>query len=265
MVVDNRKIKQLKIINTPMHNRIKGYSGTDPFELADFLRGKVCKDSSRKYYRFRGGRFYGGISAADCVGCIFDCVFCWSYKPRCNPDTIGKFYSSKHVVEKLLEIARKNHYNKVRITGNEPTLCREHLLEVLEYIPNDILFILETNGILLDEDYTKALKPFKQHLHVRVSLKGVTEEQFFFITAMAGRFLEFQFKALQHLIVQGISCNAAIMSELLDEEKLLILLEKLKSIDLNLAKNLEMEGLIMYPFIEDELARRGLDKNFKTI
>ncbi len=246
----------------PKH-RIKGYQGSNPFELADFLRSKVCKNGSRKYYRFRGGRFYGGIAAADCVGCILDCVFCWSYKPRCNPETAGKFYTAKHVVEKLMSIAKKNNYNKVRITGNEPTLCKEHLIEVLEYVPEDILFILETNGILLDNEYIKALTPFKDHLHVRVSLKGVTEDQFMYITAMDGQFLDYQIKALGYLTKAGISCNAAIMQELLNQDNFKILISKLASIDHDLAQQLEVESLIFYPFIEAELARRGLNKNFK--
>lgn len=263
MELKKNKTKQLKIVNSPLQNRIKDFSGNDPIKLAEFLREKVCKNNSRKYYRFRGGRFYGGIAAADCVGCVLDCVFCWSYKPRCNPKKVGKFYTAKHVVEKLMEIAQKNHYSKIRITGNEPTLCREHLLDVLEYVPNDILFILETNGILLTKEYVKTLSPSKPHLHVRVSLKGVTEEQFNLITAMDGRFLDYQFNALQYLIDEGISCNAAIMDGLLDDDNIKILIERLKKIDDNLAINLELEGLIMYPFIEDELSRRGMNKNFK--
>ena len=244
-------------------HRIKGYSGTNPLELAEHLRAKVCKNDSRKYYRFRGGRFYGGIAAADCVGCILDCVFCWSYKPRCNPESAGKFYTAKHVVEKLMGIARKNGYNKIRITGNEPTLCRKHLIEVLEYVPNDILFILETNGILLDKDYVQALTPFKHHLHVRVSLKGVSAEQFEYVTAMNGEFFELPFKALKYLTDVGILCNAAIMQELLDEDNYQILIKKLKEIDDNVARDLELEALMMYPFVEQELARRKLNINFK--
>lgn len=247
----------------PQVHRIKGYSGSNPFELAKVLRKIVCKDNARKYYRFRGGRFYGGIAAGDCVGCILDCVFCWSYKPRCNPEKIGKFYTAKHVAEKLLSIAKKNNYDKIRITGNEPTLCREHLLEVLEYVPENILFILETNGILLDEDYVKALVPFKNHLHVRVSLKGVTEEQFELITAMDGEFLKYQFNSLQYLFQAGISCNAAIMNELVNEDNMKILFVKLDNIDNSLARNLELEYLMMYPFIQQELARRKLSENFK--
>ena len=244
-------------------NRIKGFPGSNPLELAEFLRRKVCKNGTRKYYRFRGGRFYGGIAAADCVGCVLDCVFCWSYKPRCNPDTVGKFYTPKQVVEKLIGIAKKNGYKKLRITGNEPTLCREHLLEVLKLVPDDMLFILETNGILLNEEYVKALIPFKHHLHVRVSLKAVTEEQFTYVTAMEGQYLKYQFNALRYLNDAGISCNAAIMEELLDKNTAEILVNKLADIDTSLAQNLEFESLIMYPFIEHELERRKLSKRFK--
>jgi uncharacterized Fe-S cluster-containing radical SAM superfamily protein len=248
-----------------IQHRIKGYSGTNPFELADYLKTLVCRGDSRKYYRFRGGRFYGGIAGADCVGCMLDCVFCWSYKPRCNPHQTGQFYSPKQVVEKLMDIARSNGYNKIRITGNEPTLCHKHLISVLDLVPNDKLFILETNGLLLDEEYVSTLASFKDHLHVRVSLKGADPEQFSQITAMESRFHNYQFKALHYLTEAGISCNPAIMSELLDDENIHKLVEKLKIIDPNLALNLELEGLIMYPFIEKELQRRGLNKRFKLV
>jgi uncharacterized Fe-S cluster-containing radical SAM superfamily protein len=244
-------------------NRIKGFNGNDPIKLAEFLRKKVCKDNSRKYYRFRGGRFYGGIAAADCVGCVLDCVYCWSYKPRCDPDKAGEFYSARQVVDKLMEIADKNKYSKLRITGNEPTLCKDHLIEVLEYVPEHILFILETNGILLDKKFVKELVRFSSHLHVRVSLKGIIEEQFERITAMAGEYVEYPFNALKHLTNAEISCNAAIMKELLEPQNVEVLVNKLKSIDPRLAQELEIEELMIYPFIKSELSRRKLDKNFK--
>jgi uncharacterized Fe-S cluster-containing radical SAM superfamily protein len=246
-------------------HRITGFSGTNPLELARYLSDIVCKDGQRKYYRFRGGRFYGGIAGADCVGCMLDCVFCWSYKPRCDPQGAGKFYSAKLVAKKLVQITKKNNYDKVRITGNEPTLCKEHLLGVLEYIPEDLLFILETNGILLDRDYVHELKPFKHRLHVRVSLKGVSEEQFQLITCMDGVYIQSQYNALKYLTEAGISCNAAIMNELVNDENMKLLFIRLDKIDNRLARDLELESLIMYPFIEDELERRGLNKSFKPL
>ena len=170
----------------------------------------------------------------------------------------GKFYTSKQVAERLKEIADKNNYNKVRITGSEPTLCQEHLIEVLEYIPDNLLFILETNGILLDKQYVEALKPFKHRLHVRVSLKGVTHEQFEYITGMDGEFIKYQFQALKNLTQAEFSCNAAIMTELVNDDNMRLLFDKLNSIDNRLARDLELESLIMYPFVEQELSRRGL-------
>jgi uncharacterized Fe-S cluster-containing radical SAM superfamily protein len=165
----------------------------------------------------------------------------------------------------LTEIAKKNNYDKVRITGNEPTLCREHLLGVLEYIPEDLLFILESNGVLLDRDYVQKLKPFKHRLHVRVSLKGVTEEQFKLITCMDGMYVQSQYNALKYLTEAGISCNAAIMNELVDDNNMRLLFTRLDEIDNRLVRDLELESLMMYPFIKAELTRRSLSKSFKPL
>jgi uncharacterized Fe-S cluster-containing radical SAM superfamily protein len=260
-----KEVSYSKNIKNRRVHRISGFTSTNPLELARYLSDIVCKNSERKYYRFRGGRFYGGIAGADCVGCMLDCAFCWSYKPRCDPKGAGKFYSAKHVAEKLTEIAKKNNYDKVRITGNEPTLCREHLLGVLEYIPEDLLFILESNGVLLDRDYVQKLKPFKHRLHVRVSLKGVTEEQFKLITCMDGMYVQSQYNALKYLTEAGISCNAAIMNELVDDDNMRLLFTRLDEIDNRLVRDLELESLMMYPFIKAELTRRSLSKSFKPL
>jgi uncharacterized Fe-S cluster-containing radical SAM superfamily protein len=52
----------------------------NPFELGERVSEKVCRGNERMYYRFRGGRFYGGVATADAVGCNLRCVFCWSWK-----------------------------------------------------------------------------------------------------------------------------------------------------------------------------------------
>ncbi len=65
----------------------------------------------------------------------------------------------------------------VRVSGGEPTICKKHLLELINSIPENKLFILETNGVLLNEDYIEELSNFK-NTYVRVSLKGVDEKIF---------------------------------------------------------------------------------------
>ena len=49
---------------------------------------------------------------------------------------------NRFVAGTLTGIARKKGFRQIRISGNEPTLGREHLIKVLELVPKDILFIL---------------------------------------------------------------------------------------------------------------------------
>jgi uncharacterized Fe-S cluster-containing radical SAM superfamily protein len=229
----------------------------DPFKEAERLREIVCKDNKRKYYRFRGGDFYGGIACADCVGCFLDCAYCWSKFPRKNPERVGKFFSPKEVAERLLKIAKRYGYKKVRISGNEPTLCKEHLLEVISSIPENFLFILETNGILIDEDFAKDLSKFK-NLHVRVSIKGANEEMFSRVTRADPKFFKFQLFALSNLIKFQISCHPAIMFEIFTEKEISEIKDRLLKIHPSLLENLEFESLIFYPFVLENLKKRGL-------
>jgi uncharacterized Fe-S cluster-containing radical SAM superfamily protein len=53
------------------------------------------------------------------------------------------------VARKPVGIARKKGYHQVRISVSEPTISKDHLLRVIDLIPNDIHFILETKGILI--------------------------------------------------------------------------------------------------------------------
>src|SRR3990172_919166 len=121
----------------------------NPVDMAELTRNIVCKNNQRKYYRFRYSRFYGGISTADCVGCCLRCIFCWSWNVVAKPSECGRFFSPEEVAGKLIAIAKKKKLRQLRISGNEPTICREHLIKVLELIPEEYLFILETNGILV--------------------------------------------------------------------------------------------------------------------
>ncbi len=229
----------------------------DPIKEAERLRKIVCKGKNRKYYRFRGGNFYGGVASGDCVGCILDCAYCWSFYPRKNPEKVGKFFSPKEVAERLIRIARQKGYKNVRISGNEPTLCKEHLIKVISQIPKDLTFILETNGILIDEDFAKELSKF-ENLFVRVSLKGANERMFSQITGAKPEFFYYQLRALEFLVKYKVPCRAAIMIDLYNDKDLKEIGKKLSEIDPILAQDLELEFLIFFPFVEKNLKERGI-------
>lgn len=230
----------------------------DPIAASNSLEKIVTrqglKGQLRKYYRFRPARFYGGIATADAVGCNLNCAFCWVNRPRKKPGEYGRDYSARQVAEKLEKIARRKGFNKVRISGAEPTIGREHLLEVVDRVDDRLLFILETNGILLGKDESYAVELTKENLHVRVALKGSTGEEFSVLTGAEPKFFDYQLKALENLKRTGASCHAAVMS-FMDVDPLV---RKLQGIDEGLADNLEIESMLAFPHTEREMTRRRI-------
>ncbi|MHA1832210.1 MAG: radical SAM protein [Candidatus Helarchaeota archaeon] len=231
----------------------------DPIILGEKIKHIVCKNNFRKYYRFRSARFYGGIATADCVGCNLSCIYCWSNKPKNSPSNFGKFYSPKQVFNKLIHIAKKKKYSLIRVSGNEPTIAKEHLLELLELVDKtDFQFILETNGILIGNDPNYAYEISKYNsIHVRISLKGCTPSHFSQLTGARSEAFDLQINALQNLVRSHVSCHVSIMKDFAKKDYLNELLNKLYKISPDLAHSLEFERLILYPHVKAELVRHG--------
>jgi uncharacterized Fe-S cluster-containing radical SAM superfamily protein len=212
----------------------------------------------RRYYRFRPARFYGGIATADCVGCCLRCLFCWSWHQVVRPEHYGQFYSPGEVAGRLMSIVRKKKFRQVRISGNEPTLSREHLLKVLEIIPKDILFILETNGILIGNDrtYAEDLAGF-ENIHVRVSLKGCNKEEFTILTGAEEKGFDLQIKAMENLHRAGVSAHPAVMVSFSSPESIRSLCSRLGAIN-RAFRNIETEELALYGDVEERLRKAHL-------
>ncbi len=139
----------------------------DPLKTSETTRAIVCDNDQRKYFRFRPARFYGGIATADCVGCNLRCAFCWSWNVTTRPEVCGTFYKPQDVAKRLIAIAMQKKFKRLRISGNEPTICREHLMKVLELIPKGYLFIIETNGILIGSSCCPSSSPDEERVEMR--------------------------------------------------------------------------------------------------
>jgi uncharacterized Fe-S cluster-containing radical SAM superfamily protein len=215
----------------------------------------------RKYYRVRPARWYGGIVTADCVGCGLVCRFCWVSDAVANrPADVGSFYTPRQVAEKLLSLARKCRLNLLRISGGEPTIGKEHLLAVLESLEGKgCRFILETNGIPIAyvEGYAENLARYR-FIHVRVSLKGCNEEEFAVLTGAKPEGFKLQLKALEKLMEAGVSCHPSVMASFSTKKSLESLLQRLSQISPELAKEVEIEELILYPHVVRKLQKYGL-------
>lgn len=234
----------------------------DPLILAEETEKIVVKGKSRKYYRnVRSERWYGGIAGAYCCGCNLRCVFCWSGFPRDNPEKIGEFHSPEQVFNQLREVAQKKGYRQLRITGNEPTIGREHLFGVLELVDRtNFRFILETNGILIGHDrhYAEQLSGFR-NLHVRVSLKATNPDEFNRLTGAKPKAFTLQLEALKNLINAEIPFNPAIMMSFCSLGGIEQLKSKLEEIDPNLVDYLEEEYVILYPPVVERLKKAGIE------
>ena len=240
----------------------------DPLELAKETEGIVTRVGKegveRKYTGIYSAPVYGGIATGYAVGCCLRCIYCWSNWSRDFPERFGRFYSPKEIAKELFKAAEEGitapgweryrglKINKLRLSGCEPTLGKEHLLSVLRYVKDSKykLFILETNGILLgaDRDYVKQLAEFKEKLYVRVSFKAATPEGFTQRTGALGEYYELPFKALEYLLKEGIYARAAAMtdSRVMPEEERKILIQKLNEIDRAAAETLEEEQIDAY-------------------
>lgn len=245
-----------------------GFTPFDPLKLAEETEKRVTREGpeglERKYTGIYSAPVYRGIATGYAVGCCLRCIYCWSDWSRDFPERFGEFYSPKRVARKLVKAAERGitspgwerfrgiKVNKLRLSGCEPTLGKEHLLLTLEDIAKSRypLFILETNGILLgsDRDYVKLLAKFADKLYVRVSFKAATPEGFTHRTGAIGDYYELPFKALKYLLDEGIYTRAAAMTDpkVMPREEREILIRKLSEINPGIAKELEEEQIDAY-------------------
>lgn len=219
------------------------------------------KDDSRAYYRFRPAKWYGGIVTGDVTVCNLLCAFCWAGDDiRHHPQNIGKFYTPEKAFKRLCSIGDKKGYRLMRLSGQEPTIGREHLLKLLKLVDTTKYhFILETNGILIghEKDYAESLSEFK-NLHVRVSLKGTYEDEFSVLTDAKPEFFSLQIKSLENLVSAGVSCHPSVMVSFSEPGNIRKLEERLAAIAPFLKKEMEIEELILYPHVVKRLKESGM-------
>jgi len=265
----------------------RGFKPFDPLELARETERIVTRMGEegveRKYVSFYSAPVYRGIATGYAVGCCLRCIYCWSNWSRDFPEKFGEFYSPRKAAMKLVEAAREGitspgwerfrhlKVRKLRVSGCEPTLGKEHLLGLLGEVEGaGYPFYLETNGILLgaDRDYVRRLAEFSDFIYVRVSFKAATPEGFTSRTGAAGKYYELPFKALRYLLDEGVYARAAAMTDprVMPEEERRILIAMLDEIDpkANYPETLEEEVVDMYDttvmrlraFVDAEFARR---------
>jgi uncharacterized Fe-S cluster-containing radical SAM superfamily protein len=240
---------------------VKGY---DPIALTKATEKVVIDGNRRKYVQLgRPLRFYGGTTSATEVGCNLRCKFCFSDQPVRRPQSTGRFYTPQQVFDGLASKARRYGHKLISASASEGTIGKQHLFELLTLVDqSEFIYILETNGMILgnDPEYARELARFK-NLHVRVSIKGTSPEEYHELTTAIPESYELPFKALKHLMDAGVSCNACVMISFSDKEGIARVSKKLAEIRPGLLKSLELEHITMFPKVAQRLAANDLLPN----
>ena len=247
-----------------------GFKPFNPLKLAEETEKIVTRQGEdglqRKFTDFYSVPVYRGIATGYAVGCCLRCFYCWSDWSRDFPEKFGKYYSPRQAAQMLFRAAEQGitysdywrkiipKIEKLRLSGCEPTIGKEHLLNLLQHVKESKykLFILETNGIILgnDKDYVKRLSEFKDKLYVRVSIKAATPEGFTLRTGAMGEFYRLPFQALKNLLDEGIYARAAAMTDerIMPREEKRTLIQMLDEIDpeAKYPKTLEEEVIDAY-------------------
>lgn len=247
-----------------------GFQPFDPIELTRETERIVTREGSegleRKYVGVYSAPVYRGIATGYAAGCCLRCFYCWANWSRDFPERFGEFYSPKRLANRLFKAAKEGitapgwerfrhlQVDKLRLSGCEPTLGKSHLLAVLRYVANSkyLLFILETNGVLLgyDKNFVEQLAEFKDKLYVRISFKAATSEGFTQRTGAIGKYYELPFKALKSLLDEGIYVRAAAMTDpkVMPDDERRTLINRLEEIDpaANYSTTLEEEQIDRY-------------------
>lgn len=192
-------------------------------------------------------------------------MFCWVSFSRDFPENFGEFYSPEEAFRNLRRAAKESGVDKLRISGAEPTVGKDHLLGLLKRVEDSEfpLFILETNGILLgiDEDYAEKVSKFRK-VHIRVSIKAGTPEAFSEKTGAKPEAFELPFQGIRNLLRYGSNFHVASMSgdpRIMTSRERVSLIRRLADIDKRLVLNLEEERLDPYKTTLVRLKAAGWD------
>lgn len=236
----------------------------DPQRLLDLVLKYAVKEEGgvvyRRYKRFRADRWYGGIATADVVGCNLRCGMCWAWRNTSFALVGGEWLSPDDVARRLAEVAKSKGYRQVRISGGEPLIAPRHVLRAMDLL-RDYVFVVETNGLLIDEALAKELAS-RPNAVVRVSIKGATPEEFAKITASPPQYFRKQLEAIRLLVESGMEpCRDVYPAAMLGfstDESTRRLVEALGEIDPRLSECVDVEYVILYPHVVKLMRARGL-------
>lgn len=205
-------------------------------------------------------RNYNKVFAVQVSGCTYACNFCY-VPPEINAANpiFGKFFSSKEIIDYFLSAKdnSKEPMNVIRITGGEPTIIPEIIIDIYNEIEKrDLELYLWIDTNLSTSKYLEKvesdLKNITQKRNVGVvgCFKGVCKEDFSIITGAEPNFYEKQFETAKLFLNWKTDFYVylpALVYENNIEKKTRDFIERLKELNKNLPLRVEILIIKDYP------------------
>lgn len=119
--------------------------------------------------------------------CNLACRHCWIEPDYQATDQNGKFIKLAHL-KKAIRQAKALGLGSVKLTGGEPTL-HPQFRAIVDYIESQkVSMLMESNGILIDDEMARFLKAKKHFGFVSVSLDGAKAETHDWLRGVKGSY-----------------------------------------------------------------------------
>lgn len=107
--------------------------------------------------------------------CTMHCTYCPPYGENLNK---GYITYDNQIIECLINLAQKNKFNVLRITGGEPLMTPKRTKFCIEKAGTKFRrLILNTNGEMLDECFSW-LDQYKKNIVLKISLDSITKNEY---------------------------------------------------------------------------------------
>ncbi|MDY6777627.1 MAG: radical SAM protein [Candidatus Nanohaloarchaea archaeon] len=227
-------------------------------ELVQQVRHHSFDQERRRYHRFRFST-HDSAAVADCIGSNLRCAHEWGWcEGIIGKPGKGRLYRPEKVAERLETLAADNDSTLVRLSGMEPIMGDDHLLQLTQHLSDTYQLRIDTNGMLLSDGFAAALQDRHDDLRIRLSFKGVDPDTFSRLAQVEPEQFQRQIDAFQSCIEHGITIQPVLAGVYSDEdgEKLE---QRLAEIDQDAASRLFIEELRLCPENHERLKEAGFD------
>ena len=137
----------------------------------------------------------------------------------------------------------------------------KHLLRVIRMAMSDGYdYVLDTNGLLLTDDFLASIKPFKHKIYIYMGLKGSNPELFEKITTGDAKFWYRQLEALRLIVKHGFTLGVNLMANFTPTNTLPKLFSELYKISPILPMCVDMKKCTFFIHNTQRIKKYGVTK-----